>query len=1253
MMKSKSHTIQVDGFYLLLLILILNPITCKGQTFHFSFLYSGTSSFDPERLATVKLAVDHVNTKNDLWWDEEISNQITFTYDVFESSCSQQTSADIAVNISQKKKSNFIIGDACSVASIGSATVFGVFKVPQISYLSVDAQLSDKSRFPYFSRVIEPTTQDGADLLNIVRSQNWTAVSIIVQNENLFISIQNAMQQHTLVTSNQIKIKSIVSFDSKSSLNTLLRGISQANSRVIIYLGDGNHISQVVTAALSANLINPHTQWICSPQGIDTDVKNASQIHPRMYTTQTTGQISPSLLRAYHGFWWPLGISSYGPVWERFKPLWEGLDPNVYPDRDGNRSTKATGMLYDAIIHAAFALTNLTKTQGILSPSGDQINAAIRSVRPYNGISGYIEMIESTGDRQSRPFKVHYVGDDGGLHEWLIVNNQGDYPVSSLPGSSGNGVLLDVVYAQGSSSLHDGQCADGCEENGKCDGDERKCVCATGWGGDICDVLTPHLLDLSASGGSNATRKNSFVGSLNCLKAEVFEYVHSTDTRKEIGFRVSIEAPTNFYGNESSVNATVHIGDLNSSKIGEDLFYLKSEDLNEVNEAYARLEKKEDYEGKRVFFQITTGSYRVCGGGYRLRVEAEYEDEKDYKVLILICTVIGFGFCLGLAFVIYWRYRVKKRKRNMLDDLSWVIDPSTLIYTDANCGSEIKSESNADLSFGGGVGGLGSSSGRHGMTVMHQSKKVFVSLVPATGEKIDLTLPIRKEMNLLNHFCQHENIVKFIGGVISGNLCGLVFEYMDKGSFEDLVDSNLMMDWDIRSALLYDIAMGMDYLHARSDLDFHGELSMKNCLINTRWIGKVSHFGGKHFRYDFIDLEVAKESENPQQLASVAPEILQKTSEDVGHPDKVHLWNIEGSKSGDVWSFGCVVFEMFTGFHIFDEKKKSAPKSDFIKEIAYGEVQPDLSLVEDNHKVKALVLNCLKQNPVLRNSFKQCLKDLKTISPGCSKLVDHMIVALEKYSSQLEEIVYQRTRELELEKKKSDQLLSEILPPKVCQSLRMGKVVEPEQFESVTIFFSDIVGFTSISSKCTPLQVVTLLNNLYTTFDSVISRHHVYKVETIGDAYMVVSGLPERIRRHACEIANMSLELLQSIGDFRIPVNNHHLANQPLQLRAGVHSGAVVAGVVGIKMPRYCLFGDTVNTASRMETASMALRVHLSGSTAILLQEDGGYELESRGEIEVKGKGAMETYWLNGSRYFSGRLPDRSQAVSMSQHEFK
>ena len=238
-----------------------------------------------------------------------------------------------------------------------------------------------------------------------------------------------------------------------------------------------------------------------------------------------------------------------------------------------------------------------------------------------------------------------------------------------------------------------------------------------------------------------------------------------------------------------------------------------------------------------------------------------------------------------------------------------------------------------------------------------------------------------------------------------------------------------------------------------------------------------------------------------------------------------------------------------------------------------------------------------------------------------------MLELMERYSTNLEAIVDERTDLLVQEKKRTEALLYEMLPRTVADQLRKGNKLEAESFDCVTVFFSDIVGFTRMSAMSTPLQTCDLLNDLYTLFDSIIDSYDVYKVETIGDSYMVASGLPIRNgQKHASEIASMALHLQDAIKKFTI----RHLPNEQLLVRIGIHSGPVCAGVVGVKMPRYCLFGDTVNTASRMESTSLPLKIHCSEGFKCVLDNVGGYKLIDRGTVNIKGKGEMQTYWLVG-----------------------
>ncbi|CAG5118882.1 unnamed protein product [Candidula unifasciata] len=221
---------------------------------------------------------------------------------------------------------------------------------------------------------------------------------------------------------------------------------------------------------------------------------------------------------------------------------------------------------------------------------------------------------------------------------------------------------------------------------------------------------------------------------------------------------------------------------------------------------------------------------------------------------------------------------------------------------------------------------------------------------------------------------------------------------------------------------------------------------------------------------------------------------------------------------------------------------------------------------------------------------------------------------------------------LEQEKCRTETLLHQMLPRKVAIALTNGRKVEAEKFGQVTILFSDIVTFTNIASACSPMDIVSMLNELYQRFDARTSQHNVYKVETIGDAYMIVSGVPEQTRIHAQPVANFALDMVEDAGLVRSPATG-----LPLQIRVGVHTGPVVAGVVGVKMPRYCLFGDTVNTASRMESHGLPGRIHVSPTTYQALR-GWGYAFKHRGEMEVKGKGIMGTYFLCG--YLDRRLAE-------------
>ena len=209
---------------------------------------------------------------------------------------------------------------------------------------------------------------------------------------------------------------------------------------------------------------------------------------------------------------------------------------------------------------------------------------------------------------------------------------------------------------------------------------------------------------------------------------------------------------------------------------------------------------------------------------------------------------------------------------------------------------------------------------------------------------------------------------------------------------------------------------------------------------------------------------------------------------------------------------------------------------------------------------------------------------------------------------------------LEAEHEKSETLLHNILPPSVAERLKENPEVIADGHSPVTILFADMVGFTNLASRLSPEALVSLLNKVFSRFDALAVEMGVEKIKTIGDAYMVVAGLPQPRDDHAQAIARLALAMAAATDEVS------RESGESLQIRIGIHSGAVVAGVIGQEKFAYDIWGDAVNVAARMESHGAPGKIQVSADTAALLGDD--FDLEPRGEIEVKGKGTMQAFFL-------------------------
>jgi class 3 adenylate cyclase len=213
---------------------------------------------------------------------------------------------------------------------------------------------------------------------------------------------------------------------------------------------------------------------------------------------------------------------------------------------------------------------------------------------------------------------------------------------------------------------------------------------------------------------------------------------------------------------------------------------------------------------------------------------------------------------------------------------------------------------------------------------------------------------------------------------------------------------------------------------------------------------------------------------------------------------------------------------------------------------------------------------------------------------------------------------------VEAEKERSEKLLLNILPPRVAKDLKEKGTSLPECFDNASVFFSDIVNFTKLTSNIDPRDVIQELSSLFTEFDHIFNRNHCVRIKTIGDAYLSVSGMPEDDPDHAANILNAAWESMEYLHE------RNKDAKMRWQMRMGVNSGRIVGGIVGIEKYIYDVFGDAINTAARMESYSEPMKINVSNETYQLTSEQ--FKFHYRGIMDVRGKGNIPMYFLESGR---------------------
>ncbi len=299
-------------------------------------------------------------------------------------------------------------------------------------------------------------------------------------------------------------------------------------------------------------------------------------------------------------------------------------------------------------------------------------------------------------------------------------------------------------------------------------------------------------------------------------------------------------------------------------------------------------------------------------------------------------------------------------------------------------------------------------------------------------------------------------------------------------------------------------------------------------------------------------------------------------------------------------------------------REKDLQQLNFLKSQAELQAEQNLRKVNEKQLSLSLEKQTLAQTTVQlqKSELKAKRNQSFYLSVGIAALLAVSFFITRNYLNQRKS-----NKIISVEKKRSDDLLLNILPADVAEELKEKGTADARLFDHVTVLFTDFVNFTTISEMLTPQQLVNELHFCFKTFDEIISRYNIEKIKTIGDAYLAVAGLPNADPNHAINTVKAAVEISEFIYN-----RNASIGNKSFNIRIGIHSGSVVAGIVGVKKFAYDIWGDTVNTAARMEQHSLPGKINMSETTYELVKNE--FAFAYRGEIEAKNKGALKMYFV-------------------------
>ncbi|XP_055336008.1 receptor-type guanylate cyclase gcy-28-like [Paramacrobiotus metropolitanus] len=481
----------------------------------------------------------------------------------------------------------------------------------------------------------------------------------------------------------------------------------------------------------------------------------------------------------------------------------------------------------------------------------------------------------------------------------------------------------------------------------------------------------------------------------------------------------------------------------------------------------------------------------------------------------------------------------------------------------------------------------------------------------------------------------HANVAQFFGLAFDESMAALVYECPVRGTLYGLLQNmSLRLDLPLKYCFIQDVLSGLVYLHD-SKVRVHGCLSTHTCFIDEFLRVRLTDYGLHSFHR--MDDPLVSPDVTPIRYLWIAPEVLRQKT------------NQAKTQEGDMYSLGMVIY------HILARKLPyTGTTSDILSLITALETgtavsRPEIDQAFDNVDqglVKAMQ-ECWSDEPRQRPKSSALLQNLAVLKKQSSVMAsEDVALRLRNYSDQLERLVNERTHGYYREKDKADEMLFHVLPPSIATKIKAGGSFQAQIYPDASVLMSSVVDFPNIVIKYKPEEVVSFLNEVYTLFDGCIKEVGITNIESIGDTRIAASGLPDpNPERHAVDMATFSLNLIAKATTLtNLPVN------EELKFRIGISSGPVSSGLINLALPKFCIFGETINSSAKMQALSAPNRIHIASTTKSALDRFKMFDVEMRRDRKISiapgFKGAAETYWLNGFKVVSHSESEEIDALS-------